>query len=74
MDPRACLISCSKYLTEFEKTEILDFETIYWIPMTENRKHTSQANQGANNNNGFDNDKQEYITDEGEHISYRFEI
>jgi dual specificity tyrosine-phosphorylation-regulated kinase 2/3/4 len=25
-------------------------------------------------NNGFDNDKNEYITEEGHHIAYRYEI
>lgn len=37
MDPRAAVIHFSKYITEFEKTEIMDFETIYWFPISERK-------------------------------------
>lgn len=31
MDPRSVMINYSKYLTEYEKTEILDYEIIYFL-------------------------------------------
>jgi len=75
MDPRQAVINFSKYLLDYEKTEILDFDIIYWFNI-----HDRKASKGPPttpdgvDNNGFDNDKNEYITDEGSHVSYRFEI
>lgn len=31
MDPRTAVINYSKFLLEIEKTEILDYDTIYWF-------------------------------------------
>jgi len=73
MDPRAVVINFSKYMLEYEKSEILDYDTVYWFCANE-RKSKKIATPDGVENNGFDNDKNEYITDEGEHIAYRFEI
>ena len=75
MDPRTAVINYSKFLLEIEKTEILDYDTIYWFNI-----HDRKAQKGPPStpdgvdNNGFDNDKNEYITDVGDHVSFRFEI
>jgi len=37
MDPRTALINFSKYLMDIEKTEILEYETIYWININERK-------------------------------------
>ena len=37
MDPRAALIHFSKFLSEYEKSEILDFDTIYWFNLSERK-------------------------------------
>ena len=75
MDPRTALINFSKYLMEIEKQEILDYDTIYWFNIND-RKNTKgpPTTPDGVENNGFDNDKNEYITEEGQHLSYRFEI
>mmetsp|Transcript_18453 Transcript_18453/g.28306 ORF Transcript_18453/g.28306 Transcript_18453/m.28306 type:complete len:169 (-) Transcript_18453:854-1360(-) len=75
MDPRSVVINYSKYLMEYEKAEILDYETIYWVNIQERKtaKGPPTTPDGVENN-GFDNDKNEYITEEGQHIAYRFEI
>jgi len=75
MDPRAAVINFSKYLLDYEKTEILDFDTIYWFNIHD-RKASKKAPTTPDgvDNNGFDNDKNEYITEEGDHVAYRFEI
>jgi hypothetical protein len=68
MDPRIALIHFTKNLTEFEKTEILNYETIYWMPSAESRQKkpkNSQTNFEGDNNYGYDNDKNEYITEVG---------
>lgn len=75
MDPRTAVINFSKYLMEIEKQEILDYDTIYWFNINDRKasKGPPTTPDGVDNN-GFDNDKNEYITEEGQHISYRFEI
>ena len=75
MDPRTVVINYSKFLMEYEKNEILDYETIYWFNVQDRKaKKGPPTTPDGVENNGFDNDKNEYITDEGEHIAYRFEI
>lgn len=66
MDPRTAVINFSKYLMEIEKQEILDYDTIHWFPI-ETRKLAKgpPSTPDGVDNNGFDNDKNEYITDEG---------
>lgn len=75
MDPRTAVINYSKYLLELEKTEILDYDVIYWFNINDRKalKGPPTTPDGVDNN-GFDNDKNEYLTEEGCHISYRFEI
>jgi dual specificity tyrosine-phosphorylation-regulated kinase 2/3/4 len=75
MDPRTAVINFSKYLLDFEKTEILDYDCIYWFNLSDRKaqKGPPTTPDGVDNN-GFDNDKNEYITEEGCHIAYRFEI
>ena len=77
MDPRSVLINYSKYLTDFEKSEILDYETIYFLDIAKRKeKGVEDAHPDGEgvDNNGFDNDKNEYITQNGNHFAYRFEI
>ena len=75
MDPRNAVINFSKYLMEYEKSEIVEYDTIYWFPMQERQRAKGPpATPDGVDNSGFDNDKNEYITEEGNHISYRFEI
>lgn len=60
---------------DLEKTEILEYETIYWININERKAQKGPPiTPDGIDNNGFDNDKNEYITEVGNHIAYRFEI
>ena len=75
MDPRSAVINFSKYLLEIEKSEILDYETIYFFNINKRKQKNMQGmTPDGVDNNGFDNDKNEYITEEGHHIAYRYEI
>lgn len=75
MDPRAALINYGKYLLEIEKTEILDYDQIYFLDIkTRMKTNMAELQPDGPENGGFDNDKNEYITSEGQHIAYRFEI
>jgi len=73
MHPRDALLHLSKYLLECEKTEILEYDVIYFINLLE-RKGVGLTTPDGVENNGFDNDKNEYICDVHDHISFRFEI
>ena len=67
---------------EYERTEILEFENVYFFNIAERKKSrysSQQSNQiGKNdsklNNYGFDNDQQEYNVFMHEHLGYRYEI
>lgn len=75
MDPRSVLINFSKYLLEIEKQEILDYETVYFLDIQHRKqKNLEEIMPDGVENNGFDNDKNEYITNEGHHVAYRYEI
>ena len=74
MDPRTAVINFSKHLLEFEKSEILEYDTIYFFNIKERKNNKAPSTPDGVENNGFDNDKNEYITSEGNHIAYRYEI
>jgi dual specificity tyrosine-phosphorylation-regulated kinase 2/3/4 len=73
MEPRQVLVHLSKYLLECEKQEILEKDLIYYINVFE-RKGTTLQNPDGVENNGFDNDKGEYICDIHDHLDFRYEI
>ena len=73
MDPRKALVHLSKYLIEYEKTEIQEYEVIYFLNLLE-RKGAGVASPDGENNFGFDNDKGEYNCDVHDHIAYRYEV
>ena len=64
----------SKFLLDFEKQEILDFEIVYWINTDMKKAKKLLEPPNGVENNGFDNDKNEYIAQVGGHIAYRYEI
>ena len=73
MDPRNALLYLSKFLLDYEKTEILDYDTVYYLNVLERKAKGANTPNGVDNN-GFDNDKAEYICEEHNHIAYRFEV
>jgi serine/threonine protein kinase len=71
------------YLLEYEKKEILEFETIYYFNVQERVKNqgngqlpggTAYGKLDEATNNGFDTDQQEYIVRYNEHLGYRYEV
>lgn len=73
MEPRTAVLHLSKFLLDLEKSEILDYDTIYYFNLLE-RKGVGVATPDGVDNNGFDNDKGEYICDVHDHIAYRYEV
>lgn len=73
MEPREAVLHLSKYLLSYEKTEILEYDQIFYLNMQE-RKTKPMTTPDGPENGGFDNDKNEYICDVNDHIAYRFEV
>ena len=72
MLPRDALVHLSKFLLDYEKTEILEYDQIYYLNLKDSRDKTKTPD--GPENNGFDSSKGEYICDARDHIAYRFEI
>ena len=62
----------SKYLNNFEQSEILSYPKIYYINLGE--KATNAWLKQGDSNSGYDDDKNYYRYLIGDHICYRFEI
>ena len=76
MDARETIVHYSKHLLDYEKTEIMDFDTIHYIntSLVQGVLGKQQHTPDGPDNGGFDNDKGEYICEAKDHISYRYEI
>jgi dual specificity tyrosine-phosphorylation-regulated kinase 2/3/4 len=62
-------------LRDIEKTEILEYDQVYWFNLKDRKKIKGPPpTPDGIDNFGFDNDKNEYICEEGDHFSYRFQI
>jgi dual specificity tyrosine-phosphorylation-regulated kinase 2/3/4 len=72
MDASQALLNFTIYLSEYEKTEILEFDKVYFINLSSTK--TQLVSNGAENNYGFDNEKGEFICEAKDHIAYRYEI
>jgi dual specificity tyrosine-phosphorylation-regulated kinase 2/3/4 len=75
MDARETLVHFAKHLLDYEKTEIMEFDTIHYINTTANSTLGKPTyTPDGPDNGGFDNDKGEYICEAKDHISYRYEV
>ena len=87
MTPAKCLKNCSHHLTDYEKTEILDYPHIYYygegvkkIKPQNQSTVGSTSHRSTNSNNeedsnfGFDDSKGNYRVTVKDHIAYRYEI
>ena len=68
MNSRDALVHFSKFINEYESNEILEYDIIYYLNTQKAYSPTGLTN------NGYDNNKAEYICELHDHISYRFEI
>ena len=75
MEPREVVMHLSKFLLDYEKTEIMEYDQVYYLNILE-RKNSGKplATPDGPENGGFDNDKGEYICDVHDHIAYRYEV
>jgi dual specificity tyrosine-phosphorylation-regulated kinase 2/3/4 len=59
-------------MTDYEKTEVLDYEHIYFLGSILAAKKL-QGKPGKNNN-GFDDDQGDYTVVLGDHLAFRYEV
>ncbi|KAL0210421.1 hypothetical protein RCL1_004857 [Eukaryota sp. TZLM3-RCL] len=70
LSPADALKRFKHYLSPFEETEILEYPQVFFLGEIYSRVKNSQ---GAANN-GFDDDKGDYLSSLHDHIAYRYEI
>jgi dual specificity tyrosine-phosphorylation-regulated kinase 2/3/4 len=62
----------SKYLTDFERTEVDEYEQLYYL--AENSAKIKATKLERLVNNGFDDEEGYYRVQKGDHIAYRFQL
>ena len=63
-----------KYLLDYEKGEILDYDTIFFLNLLERKQPGGIQSPDGAANNGFDNEHGDYLFEIHDHIAYRFEV
>jgi len=71
MTAEDAMLSYSKYLTPYERTEILQYSNIYFVG---NRARKIHAVEGLHHNGGYDDSNSRYLAKKYDHIGYRYEI
>ncbi len=61
-----------KYLTEFELTEVDEYEQLYYLCENEYKIKPTKLERLVNN--GFDDEEGYYRISKGDHIAYRFQM
>ena len=71
MKPGYVLNTYKDILTEYEKSEVLDFRKIYFVGPNAKKVHGDRSKEF---NDGYDDERGDYKITTGDHISYRYEI
>ncbi|KZS89864.1 kinase-like protein [Sistotremastrum niveocremeum HHB9708] len=64
--------SQANFLSEYERKEILEHQSIYWIGAQSEKKMATREN--TTNNHGYDDERGDYLVVPGDHLAYRYEI
>lgn len=59
-------------MSDFERKEILDFPSVYFVSNKENKKLATR--DVSTNNYGYDDDRGDYLVINNDHLAYRYEI
>ncbi len=70
--PKAVIKNYPQYLTDFEQTEILEYEEVFYLTGNDNKYNASKAERLINN--GFDDNDGYYRLQKGDQLGYRFQI
>jgi hypothetical protein len=64
------LDNLKRFLHPYEQIEILNYTTIYFLPILERKLPGGMETMTGNKNNGFDNDVGEYTIKLRDHMAY----
>ncbi|KAF9452805.1 hypothetical protein P691DRAFT_659930 [Macrolepiota fuliginosa MF-IS2] len=71
--PNATLRSSQvQYLSEFERKEIQDYASVYYIGAKSKKKMATLDN--SSNNHGYDDERGDYLVVNHDHLAYRYEV
>lgn len=59
-------------MTEYEKSEVEEYDTVYYLSENESKMKPSKLERLLNN--GFDDEEGYYRVVKGDHIAYRFQL
>lgn len=59
-------------LSDYERTEILEYSSVYYFGAKSNKRRT--ASESAANNHGYDDERGDYLAGAGDHLAYRYEV
>jgi hypothetical protein len=68
----ACKMLTDEFLTDYERTEIEDFEDVWFVARTSKKHKPTKLERLVNN--GFDDQEGYYRHVEGDQIGYRYEV
>ena len=74
MEPRVAVVHLARFLLEYEKTEIHDYDQVYYVNTKERPSGKPLTTPDGPENGGFDNDKGEYNCEAKDHLAYRYEV
>ncbi|KAF8967403.1 hypothetical protein BGZ46_000176 [Entomortierella lignicola] len=73
LSPYAALKLYAPYLSMYERSEISDYQHVYYVG--QNCRHKKPASMEASNSNfGFDDERGDYLIINHDHLMYRYEI
>jgi dual specificity tyrosine-phosphorylation-regulated kinase 2/3/4 len=61
-----------KYLSEYERKEILEHDKVYFFGARSQKKYATLDN--STNNHGYDDDRGDYLVVNHDHLGYRYEV
>ena len=72
-----CLLAVLKssqavYLSDYERKEILDYPSVYYIGARSDKKPATRDN--STNNHSYDDDRGDYLVVNRDHLAYRYEV
>lgn len=73
LTPQALLKSSQAvYLSDYERKEVLDYPSVYYIGARSDKKPATRDN--STNNYGYDDDRGDYLIVNKDHLAYRYEV
>ncbi|TFK46040.1 hypothetical protein OE88DRAFT_1708135 [Heliocybe sulcata] len=64
--------SQAQWLSEYERKEVLDYPSVYFIGARSDKKPATTSN--STNNHGYDDERGDYLVVNGDHLGYRYEV